>query len=109
MYNIDFYLTDSITVISTAADINGVITQAAPVTHKARIEDTNVLIKDRNGKEVAANAFLMVEAIANIKYESLIQLKTINGVNSQDPDKKYPIKKLSRAHGFSNSHWEVWL
>lgn len=109
MYNIDFYLLDKINIISIAFDKDGVRSESAPVLHNARIEDTNILVKDKNGKEVVANAFILVESSANIEYETLIQMVNRIGSTIQDPTKKYTIKKLARAHGFNDSHWEVYL
>lgn len=110
MQSPDFYFTDLINIITPAYDEWNAETGTTIQSNvKVRIEDSNQLIKDQDGKEVVAQSFLMVDSSADIKYESRIQLVSRNGVVTGIVEKEFPIKKLSRAHGFGASHWEVWL
>jgi len=106
---IDLYLTDLINIIVTTYDQNGVMTETTQSNVKARIEDKNELVKNRDGKEVASNTYIIVDPDATVTYESRIQLVKQNGVDVQNNTKKYAILKLGKAHGFDNTHWRVWL
>ena len=106
---IDIYLNDKIDIVTIAADEWGKIVTTTQQNIDARIEDTNKLIRDKNGQEVVAQTFLIVSESAALKYESKIMLKSINGVATQTPNKEFVIKKLMKAHSFMNTHWEVWL
>lgn len=106
---IEMYLTDRINIIVQTYDQDGVMTETTQSNVKARIEDTNELVKDINGKEVVSNALILVDPKATITYESRIQMVKRNGVDTQIKDKKFAIITLEKAHGFSNSHWEVRL
>jgi len=109
MSNIDFYLTDTIDIISTAVDEWNIETQSELNGRAARVEDYNKLIKDRNGKEVIANMHIIAHSSEVLKYESKIRIRTKNGVAYDRPNKEWVILKMGRAAGFSPSHWEIWL
>lgn len=110
MYSVDIYLTDKIDILTPAYDEWGVKTGTSTQPDvKARIEDTNQIVRDKNGQEVTAQALLLIDSSATVDYESKIKLKSRNGVDTQIPSKEFAIKKLARAHGFAASHWEVWL
>lgn len=106
---IDSYFTDTINIISQAVDENGVSTESVQGPIDCRIEDKNKLITNREGKEVTGNMQVILNPDIDIKYESLIQILTRNGEATQAPTKKFIIKELGKPHGFTKSHWEVWL
>lgn len=106
---IDAYFTDEINIISTAIDINGVETESTESGVPCRVEDKNKLLKDMNGKEVIGNTFLLLNPDTDIEYNDKIQITKRNQEATQNPSKKYTILQLSKPHGFSKSHWEVWL
>ena len=103
------YLTDTIDIITISVDEWGVVSKSTESGIKCRIEDTNILVKDKDGKEVVSNTFLIIIHDAVLTYESKIQLKTKNGVAHPLANKEMVIKKLIKAGGFRSSHWEVWL
>jgi len=106
---IDIYLTDTVIIVTTAADLNGAITKSDSPEIPARIEDVNILVKNRNGKEVMSNTFLILNTDAVITYESKIKLITKNGSAYPLAAKEMAIMKLIKSGGFDASHYEVWL
>jgi len=105
---IDSYLTDKIDIVSLAYDEWGVPTESVQTDVAARIEDKNELIKDREGKEVKSNTFIILSPDAIIDYDSKIIIREKSG-ETYTFDLKMAIVKLSRAHNFGLTHWEVWL
>ena len=104
------YLTDLINIIPITIDQNGVSTEGTIQSNiPASLEDEKKLIRDHRGRELVSNGFIMIDESATIDYTSRIQLVKINGVTQSRQNKKYSILKLNKAHGFENSHWEVWL
>lgn len=106
---VNIYLTDKIDIITTTADKWGVITTTEQNNISARVEDTNKMIRNKDGQEVVANSFIIVDKNATIKHEDKIRLRSINGEATQYSDKEFVIQKLLKAHGFEFLHWEVWL
>jgi len=106
---LDIYLTDKIDIITTAADKWGKITTTEQTNISARVEDSNKMIRNKDGQEVVAQCFLIIDKDADIKYESKIRLRKVIGTATQIPNKEFVIQKLLKAHGFKALHWEVWL
>lgn len=103
------YLTDRINIISIAVDEWGVSQETTQADIAARVEDKNILVKDASGKEVVASMVIYIDDTLDVKYQDKIQIVTQNSQATQYPAKKWPIKHLMRAHGFSASHWEIYL
>lgn len=106
---INTYLTDIISLVRPALDEWSVLTETIVTGIHARVEDENRQITDNNGKEVFSQGYIIADNTADIKYDDLIMIESINGVATENPGKRLGIKKLSRAHGFQNSHWEIWI
>jgi hypothetical protein len=106
---IGMYLTDIIDIIHVSRDEYGVSTETIETGVKARIEDTNAVVKGFNGKEVVANAHIIAEPSQVITYEDKIRMVKITDSSFLIDQKKCEIKKLSRSHGFDLSHWEIWV
>ena len=108
---INLYLRDRINIISSAKDINGVNTETTVTDIKARIEDTNQVVRDQQGQEVTGNMKVIVTPLAVLTYQSKIQIITKNGLDTNTPLKKYSNRKLSIRQGLGRigEHWEAWL
>jgi hypothetical protein len=106
---IDSYLTDTIDIMTRTVDDWGASSETTQASVKCRVEDTNRLIMDKDGKEVHAEAHLFIDKKAVLSYASRIKIKTRDGEPAELPNKEWPIKKFLKAHGFFISHWEVWL
>lgn len=106
---IDAYLTDKIDIISTAIDKDGVETESIELDVSCRVEDKNKLLKNANGKEVIGNTFILLNPDTDIQYNDKIRITERKGTATQNPSKKFTIMQLSKPHGFSKSHCEVWL
>ena len=106
---IGMYLTDIIDIIHVSRDEYGASTETIETDVKARIEDTNAVVKGLNGKELVANAHIIAISSQVITYEDKIRMKKITNSSFLIDQKKCEIKKLARAHGFGASHWEIWV
>ena len=106
---IESYLTDTIDIISRTVDEWGASHETVQSAVPCRVEDSNRLVMDKDGKEVHADAKLYIIKTATVNYTSRIKIKTRDGEPAELPNKEWPIKKLLKAHGFFISHWEVWL
>lgn len=106
---IDIYLTDTITIVTISSDEWGVITKTETTGIKARVEDVNILVKDKEGKEVFSNTYITIGKDAVLSYESKIKITTKNGIAYPLASKEMAILKLEKAGGFDVSHYEVWL
>lgn len=106
----DIYFCDLIDIIDYPINAHGIPgTPLKQENIKARIEDTNKIVKNQNGEEMTANTFLMVDQEANINYESKIKLKKKNNNELEIKDKEFAILKVGKETGFIDSHWEVYL
>lgn len=106
---VNTYLTDTIDIITISSDEWGVITKSTQSGIAARIEDRNELVKNKDGKEVMAKTFVILNKDATITYESKVKLITKNGVAHPLADKEMTVLNLIKAGGFTASHYEVWL
>jgi len=107
---IEDYLTDTIDIITRLYDKWGALISTNTQSNvKARIEDQNKMVRNQEGKEVAGKGPIFIIDSAAVEYESVIKLKTINGVATIEPDKEYPLKSIEQSHGFEGSHWEVYI
>lgn len=103
------YLTDIIKIISVSSDKYGKITETESAEIKARVEDYNKLIMSVDGKETMASIYVAVKSNNSIKYADKIKIVKKNGVTYFDTSKKWQIKSLYVAGGFSQQIIEVYL
>lgn len=108
---LDIYLIDRINILTQARDEWGVLSETVQTNIKARSEDENKIIVDRDGKEVFSEGYLIIDRLAILDYDCKIQIRSINGVEQDRKDKKYSILKLNKAHGIGaiGEHWEVHI
>jgi hypothetical protein len=106
---ISILLTDEIDIVHISTDEWGTSTKTTTPGIRARVEDTNRVIKGRDGKELTAEMHILVDPSVTITYEDRIMVKKIAKYVTLISQKECEIKKLSRAHGMSLSHWEVWV
>lgn len=106
---ISIYLIDEVDIITRVYDEWGAISSTSTQSGiKARVEDKNQLIKDRNGQEVTSNTFIILESDIDISYDSKIVIKKKGG-ETFSYDLEMGILKIGKQEGFTVSHWEVWL
>ena len=105
---VDIYLTDLIDIINTTVDEWGVPTNSIITNVKARIEDENQLIKDKDGQEVLSNTFVIIAENITINYDSQIIIRKKAG-ETFTHDLKMGILKMGKVSGFENSHREIYL
>ena len=103
------YLTDKINIIRTQVDEWGAITESTQFNVDSRIEDTNEVIKDIDGKEVVGQMVIILEPDVVVEYSDFIQIVSRNGYAVDIVTRKFPVKKIEYAHGFSRSHIEVTI
>lgn len=107
---INDYLCDIINIVKYTFDEWGRQTARTVTSNvNARIEDTNKLIRNGEGKEVVGNSIIFVDDAVDIKYGDRIQLTSRIGESIENPGKEYGIQKLSKIHGFCLSHWEIYI
>jgi len=106
---IQSYLTDTVDILTRTVDQWGASTTTTQAGVKARVEDQNTVVRDQNGKEIASEIHIILGPDAIVNYQSFFKIKTRCGVTAEIPDKQWPVKKLSKGHGFTNLTWEVWL
>ena len=103
------YLKDTIKIIYNSVNEWGVSIQNESADIPARVEDSNKLIIDKNGKEVQANTLIMIDSGYEPKYEDMIRIIKKQGTDYLLKDKKFIIKYMSKEGGFGFSHWEIYL
>jgi hypothetical protein len=103
------YFKDTIRIVSNAVNDWGVSVQNESIDIPARVEDSNKLVIDKNGKEVQANILIMIAESNAPKYEDMIKIRKIKGDDCPLKDKKFIIKSMSKEGGFKSSHWEIYL
>lgn len=103
------YATDIIRVIETSYDTNGVLTETESADIKARIEDANQLIRDFEGKEVMPNGLIMFKYDKEIEPFWKIKIRKKHGVDFDQKDKKWEIKKIEELGMFKRTHNEVYI
>lgn len=106
---IESYTTDLIKIITTEYDEFGAITESESDNINARIEDTNELIRDVNGKEIKANMVIIFDYDKEIKYQDKSKIVKKNGNEYNQPDKKWEIKKKESLGMFAKTHYEVYI
>jgi hypothetical protein len=105
----DIFMTDRISIISTAYDEWSKLSTTTRSGRSARVEYKNRIIHDKDGKEVISDMQVYLKPDEVIKYEDKISIDTVAGVVPQLVGKQFIIKKLDRTHGFNNFAIEVFL
>jgi len=103
------YFTDLIDIVIDSYDKNGAKTGTSTQLVPCRIEDKNRMVKNKDGQEVASNAFLMVDINATLAYNARVIFKSQCGAPTIQPAKERAILKLGKAHGFDGEYWQVWV
>lgn len=106
---IDSYLQDEIDIVTQSYNEWGAIDSNSTSRIPAHIQDDNRVVTDVNGKEVVGNATIFINASQAITYTDMIRLKKRNGVNVDINDKKFPILRLAKLHGFTTEYWEITI
>ena len=106
---INLYMTDEISRVRITNDMNGVPTNSTLTGIKARVEDYNKMIRDINGNEVMGDQLIIVDNSIDITYEDKIIITKKNGITYDLNAKQFAIKKIENAHGFINSHKEIYI
>ena len=106
---INSYFVDKINIINTTYDTWGVETEATQSNVACRIEYNNKLIKDANGQETMSFATIFIDDSITIDYIDKIQIIEVGGKTIQGSSKKWAIKKIHLASGFTSNHYEVMI
>jgi phage pi2 protein 07 len=103
------YLTDLIDIIQITYDKYGVSTETPILNINARVEDTNVMVSDSEGKEVNARMLIMIEP-REIQPQWKVKIKKKNGRTYYQPDKKWEILSFEQSNMMGlESHIEIRL
>jgi hypothetical protein len=103
---IDSYTTDIIRIITSTYDNDDVETQSESGDIKARVEDTNELIKDVDGKETKGNMSIWLSQ-RDVSYLDKVKVKTKLGQTFSQPDKEFIIKKITNLNMFETQYLEL--
>lgn len=106
---ISTYLTDEIILINCSVDSNGVKTETELSEEKARVFDYNRMIFGQDGKEILAEAKVLLEKTSTVKYGWKMKIKKRFGNTYELPDKKFVIKKIVHAGSFADGFIKVYL
>lgn len=106
---INNYLMDEITVIRREFDVNGSPTDTETTGIKARVEDYNKMIRDKNGNEVFGNMVIITDDSEDILYEDLIKIDKKYGTTYDLNEKEFAILKMENTGGFISSHKEIYI
>jgi hypothetical protein len=97
---INSYLTDIIRIIRIDTDKWGKITKTESSNIKCRVEDMNKLVTDSTGQEVYGEMEILFDYAETVEYADKIKIIKKNGINYQQPDKEWLIKKISQVAMF---------
>jgi hypothetical protein len=97
---ISSYFTDIIRIVNVSTDKYGQKTQTESSDIKCRIEDKNELMTDNNGQEVFGEMEVIFGYDENFTYADKIKIIKKAGVDYQQPDKLWLIKKISQQSMF---------
>jgi len=103
------YLIDEINIVSESKDINGAITSSTASGISARVEDEERWVKDKMGNQQLARTLIIVESSVSVGWDDKVQIAKRGGTAQTQADKKWPIKSLHVAEGFTASHKEIWI
>lgn len=105
----DMYETDIIRIIAVTHDSKGVATTVESGDIPARIEDTNQLIRDDEGKEVMPNMLVMFDYDNDVDSTFRIKIRQKKGIAYYQPNKEWEIKKFENLGMFGRTHIEVYI
>lgn len=103
------FLIDEIAVVKKDFDINGVPTLSTETEIKARVEDYNKMIRDKNGQEVMGDMLIITKPGEDILDEDFILIKKKNGIVYHLPNKEFAIKKMENVAGFFATQKEIYI
>jgi len=106
---IESYLTDKIKFVRESKDEWGVITETTTAEIDARVEDSNRVILDANGNEVASVMLVMVTNAQVVNYEDKIIISKKFGVDYPYKTQKWKIKGIAQVGGFTAEYIEVYV
>jgi hypothetical protein len=106
---ISSYTTDIIRIIEIEYDANGVLSKTESGDIEARVEDTNNLIRNIDGKEVMPNMLLIFDYENEINPQWKIKVRRKHGSAYYQPDKEWEIMKFENLGMFSKTHNEVFI
>lgn len=82
------------------------VTKAASVTYDCVIENTNRIIKDKNGQDIKPNALILIDSTFPGSKGDIITLYKQFGTETGDT-KEYEILEIFETGGMMSSHKEV--
>lgn len=101
------YDTDQIKYFSVTRDNTyRTITKAAAVVYDCVIEETNKIVKNRNGQDIKPNASILIDTSFPGVKGDIIQIYKQFGTETGD-NKDYEIIEVFTTGGMSASHKEV--
>ena len=101
------YLTDEITIVDVKVDEWGSVTETPTTGVKARVEDTNKLLLNKEGKEVMGSMTVFLKDTETIKYGDKIIITKKHGNDYEQPEKKFQIIKITHYGMFSKKMIEI--
>jgi hypothetical protein len=103
------FLIDEIIIKRRVFDENGIPTDSITTGVKARVEDYNRMIRDKDGQEVMGDMLIITNPDSDIINEDFILIKKKNGIVYHLSNKEFAIKKLENVAGFFASHKEIYV
>ena len=103
------YCTDIVKMIWVTHNSKGVKTKIISEDIPARIEDTNQLIRNNEGKEVMPNMLIMLDYEFQPDTTYMMIIKQKHGQTYYQPNKEWEIKKFDTLGLFGKTHIEVYI
>jgi ABC-type transporter Mla maintaining outer membrane lipid asymmetry ATPase subunit MlaF len=103
------FFTDTIILIDTRTDENGVKEEYEHAPLSARVEDFNKLITDSRGQETLADMIIFADFSFMSQYTDRVKIITKGGIAYNQPNKKFLIKKTPLIHNFTAHHKEIYV
>lgn len=106
---ISIYCTDIIKISSHAMDEFGSITYTDSEDIPCRVRFKDILITDKNGKQIQSSCQVSFEKDVMIKPEDKIKIVKYKNINYDNPDEQWNIKDIQKPSGFSDYYIKVML
>jgi hypothetical protein len=106
---IDIYCTDIIKISSAAMDEFSGITYTDSADIKARVKFKDILITDKNGKQVQSTCQVSFDKSVIVKLEDKIKIVSYKNISYENPDQSWAIKDIQKPGGFSDYYIKVIL
>lgn len=103
------FFSDIIRTVAGSTDEYGVKTEIESDDIKCKFYEKNEIIANKIGKEVIADAIVLLDKDAIVKYGDKVILKQKSGIDYIQPNKEFIIAKITLANGFSMHHKVVYL